>query len=898
MMGIEKKIGAIEFRILSPETIRKLSQIRVVTPDTYDDDGYPIEGGLMDLHMGVIDPGLRCKTCGGNIATCPGHFGHIELVRPVVHINYVKEIYLLLKATCNQCGRLLIPPEELEKYRRILSGEEEGDISEDEIFAIIEKAKKTHKCPHCGAKQEDITLVKPSMFYENGQRLFPTEIRRRLEKIPDDDLRLLGMNPDKARPEWGILTVLPVPPVQTRPSITLETGERSEDDLTHKLVDILRINQRLRDNIAAGAPQLIIEDLWDLLQYHVTTYFNNEVSGIPPARHRSGRPLKTLAQRLKGKEGRFRYNLSGKRVNFSARTVIGPDPYLDINEIGVPLDIAKILTVPEKVTEWNKDKVVEFIKRTEYPKAVYVIRPDGRRKVVTDNNREALLEEVDVGYTVERQLIDGDIVLFNRQPSLHRVSMMAHFVKVLPGKTFRLHPDDTNPYNADYDGDEMNLHVPQTEEAQAEALHLMIVQKQIISPRYGAPIIIPVHDYITGSYLLTEKKTVLSKPIATRILARGGIYELPKPDRKINGKPAWSGKLIFSQSLPKNLDLEYPAKICVGKNNCEYYQKNGTCEGCPLDAWVKIKNGVLESGVIDKVSLQGILLDTIYRRYGSTAAREFLNKGGKMALEAFMHLGFTASLDDSEAPEESKKEIKKILQKAQDEVNDLISKYRKGELERIPGKTLEDTLEDMIMAILGKARDDAGKVVAKYLPEDNAYLVMTRSGARGSMLNLTQMSGVVGQQAVRGKRILRGYKTKTLPHFKPDDMGVEARGFVASSFREGLSPIEYYFHAMGGREGLVDKGIRTAVSGYMQRRLINALLDFVVKDDITVRDATGTIAQFKYGEDGADPMLCYGDDAVKLKEIILLEQKEYEEMPDDDDEEVVEVSGDEGDNYE
>ncbi len=894
-MGVEKRIWAIDFGLLSPEMVRKLSQIRVVTPDTYDEDGYPIEGGLMDLHLGVIDPGLRCKTCGGTVATCPGHFGHIELVRPVIHIAYVKMIYTLLKATCSKCGRLLLSKEDIEKYKQLITGEKE--IDEDTAIEILEKAKKVGTCPHCGIKQKDIKLVKPMSFYEDDQRLFPTEIRRRLELIPDDDLKLLGLDPDVARPEWAILTVLPVPPAQTRPSITLETGERSEDDLTHKLVDILRTNQRLRDNISAGAPQLIIEDLWDLLQYHVTTYFNNEISGIPPARHRSGRPLKTLAQRLKGKEGRFRYNLSGKRVNFSARTVISPDPYININEVGVPRDIAKILTIPEYVTEWNIEKIKEFIKANDYPKALYVIRPDGRRKIVTDASKDTILEELAPGYIVERQLMDGDIVLFNRQPSLHRISMMCHVVKVLPGKTFRLHPVVCKPYNADFDGDEMNLHVPQTEEARAEALHLMLVQKQMISPRYGAPIIIGDQDFVTGAYLMTYENTSFPKYLATKILARAGITKLPKPDKKINGKPMWSGKLLFSQSLPKKLNLDYPARICVGKNKCEYFKKKGKCEGCPLDAWVKIRNGKLLSGVIDKVSFQGILVDTIFRKFGSSAAADFMNKSTKMALEALMHIGFTAAFDDTTPSIEAKRKVGEILSRAEKEVNKLIAKYKAGELERMPGKTVEETLEDMIMVILGKARDDAGNVIAEHLDKNNAYLIMARAGSRGSLLNVTQMSATVGQQAVRGKRILRGYRTKTLPHFKPGDIGPRARGFVRSSFRDGLDPIEYFFHAMGGREGLVDKGIRTSKSGYMQRRLINALQDFVVRNDKTVRDATDTIVQFAFGEDGADPMKCYGEYPVNIKETILLEQKEYEELPEEGEEEVVEEGG-EGGRYE
>lgn len=293
-------------------------------------------------------------------------------------------------------------------------------------------------------------------------KLTASEVRERLERISDEDAFVLGVNPEVARPEWLVLTVLPVPPVTVRPSITLDTGERSEDDLTHKLVDILRINQRLIENMEAGAPQLIVEDLWELLQYHVTTYFDNEASGVPPARHRSGRPLKTLAQRLKGKEGRFRSNLSGKRVNFSARTVISPDPNISINEVGVPEMIAKEVTVPAYVNDWNMDEMRTYIENgpNVHPGANYVIRTDGRKIRVYDETKDMILEKLEPGYIIERHLKDGDMVLFNRQPSLHRMSMMAHEVRVLPYKTFRLNLCVCPPYNADFDGDEMNMRFP------------------------------------------------------------------------------------------------------------------------------------------------------------------------------------------------------------------------------------------------------------------------------------------------------------------------------------------------------------------------------------------------------------------------------------------------------
>ncbi|MCX6803269.1 MAG: DNA-directed RNA polymerase subunit A', partial [Candidatus Diapherotrites archaeon] len=484
---IMKKIGSVEFNFLDPETVRKMSSIEIKTPETYDKDGYPMEGGLMDPHLGVINPGIKCKTCGQTMKNCSGHFGHLELERPVVHSEFGRRIELLMNATCKECGHLTINDEQIKKLQ-----EASGGKVVDYTKRIILKGKSVKKCPHCNALLFKTQLDKPTNFYYNKERIYPTQIREWVEKIPEEEIKLLGYELTRIRPEWFILTSLQVPPITIRPSITLESGIKSEDDLTHKLVDIIRINNRLKDNIEAGAPQLIIEDLWDLLQYHVTTYFDNNTAGVPPAKHRSGRPLRTIIQRLKGKKGRFRYNLTGKRVNHAARSIIVPDPYIGISELGVPEEAAKELTVPEFVTEWNLETVKKMVEKSDKP--VYVIRPNGTRRKVTEENREEIAKEVDIGYRVERNIQDGDIVLFNRQPSLHRISMMAHYARIMPGKVFRINPIVCPPYNADFDGDEMNCHVPQTEEGKAEALKLMLVRDQIISPRYGAPVIAPKED--------------------------------------------------------------------------------------------------------------------------------------------------------------------------------------------------------------------------------------------------------------------------------------------------------------------------------------------------------------------------------------------------------------------
>jgi len=447
-MPSPKRIGKIEFGLLSPKEIRTMSVRKIIWADTYDDDGFPYPQGLMDLNLGVIDPGLRCKTCDQKASECPGHFGHIELAKPVIHVGYTRLIRKLLRVTCRSCSRLLLSPEEIEKVVGT-----EDDLTGD--FLSEKDIKKERLCPHCGEQQLKINFEKPTTFSEifidDGKKiehkLTPADIRARMEKIPDEDLRHLGINPEVARPEWTILTVLPVPPVTMRPSIILENGQRSEDDLTHKLVDIIRINQRFKENQDAGAPQLIIEDLWELLQYHVTTYLDNEVAGCPPARHRSGRPLKTLSQRLKGKDGRFRGSLSGKRVNFSARTVISPDPNLSVIEVGIPLAVANEMTIPVQANPFNIEELRQMVRYGPFRASLsdpcganYVIRPDKRRIRLAEGNLETVAEMLEPGWTVERQIRDGDIVLFNRQPSLHRMSIMAHRVKVMDGRTFRLNP--------------------------------------------------------------------------------------------------------------------------------------------------------------------------------------------------------------------------------------------------------------------------------------------------------------------------------------------------------------------------------------------------------------------------------------------------------------------------
>ncbi|MBI1969336.1 DNA-directed RNA polymerase subunit A' [Candidatus Woesearchaeota archaeon] len=846
---VYKEVKSIVFGLFSPHTIKKMASAKIVTPELYDKEGYPVDGGLMDVRLGVIDPGLKCKTCGSKLKECIGHFGYIELARPIVHIKFVPLILGWLRATCRDCGRALLPKNKTEKVREEMKRLEKDESLEAVrrlIKAVMTTMKNINKCPHCKAKQYKISLEKPYTFLENEKRLSPIEIRTRLEKIPDEDCEVLGLKPQVARPEWTILTVMAIPPVTIRPSITLETGESSEDDLTHKLGDIVRINQRLFENINAGAPEIIIEDLWDLLQYHVTTFFDNDIAQLPPARHRSGQPLKTITERIKSKEGRIRHNLAGKRTNFSARTVISPDPMIGLNEVGVPKIIAMKLTVPERATEWNIAHLKKFVEKApdQYPSANYIVRPDGKKKKITTETREQLLEEIQPGYIIERHLMDGDIAVFNRQPSLHRMSMMCHRIRVLPYKTFRLNPAVCHPYNADFDGDEMNLHIPQTEEARAEAEILMEVQTQLISPRYGLTIIGCMQDAISGNYILT-KDLELSRKDAIALLIMVGeedLSRLPKKDTV-------DGREVFSALLPKDFDF-------VGQ----------TRKGDE----VIIKNGKLKKGYMDSHNLgqeSGLLLRIMVKQYGKDFTLQYLHKLFKLGIYTLDKYGFSTAISDTDLPAEANQKIQAILDRAEHDVDSLIEKYHDRDLETFPGKTLLETLELKILEVLNKARNEIGKVVTEYAKHDTGSGIMTRSGSRGNPINMAQMAACVGQQALRGKRIEKGYYNRTLSCFKENDLTPKARGFIRDGFKHGLTPSEFFFAAMTGRDSLMDTALRTPKSGYLYRRLANAMQDLKVEYDYTVRDASSRIIQFHYGEDGMDVAKTEGG-SINIKAII------------------------------
>jgi DNA-directed RNA polymerase subunit A' len=808
-----KSIKELDFGIMSAEKLQNIAVKEIDQAEVYDADGYPVEDGVMDPALGVIDPGMTCQTCGGKIRECKGHFGLITLSRPVVHVLYAKKVRNLLRFT---------------------NIHDDGSVScllKDEDKSL-RKSNRMTEDPETGEEVPDIDFDKPYTYYQDGEKITPQEIQKWLKQIPDEMAAKLGV--EGCRPEDLVLTHLPVPPVTMRPSITLETGERSEDDITHKLVDVIRINKRLQNNIEIEAPDFIIDDLHELLQYHVATLFYNDMSSVPPARHRSGRSLKSLIERVQGKQGRFRQNLIGKRVNFSARTVISPDPNLGINEVGVPNMVAKKLTVPVKITERNYETAMKWIENgpDTHPGANYVFQPDGNRRRLTDENLEEIKEAIEPGegWKVERHIKDEDTVLFNRQPSLHRMSIMAHKVKVLPYRTFRLNLNVCAPYNADFDGDEMNLHVPQTEEARAEADELMKVQEHVKSPKMGGPIVGMLQDYVSGLYLLTQPDKTVSREKAFNLLAEAGEHEKDLPEGE-----EISGRELVSIFIPDDISLT----INEGEDN-----------------EVVIENGELEEGVLDEDALGdygGEIIQQLSIEYGSDKVAEFLNRVSRVGAIFLTKRGFSIGLEDLEVSDEATEKIQEVIEESLDETEELLKEYEEGKMEAITGKTLEQSREIRITKALNTAFTEAGDIINEEFDESSSAYVMADSGARGSMQSLHTMAGIMGQNSVRDQRIERGYKQRTLSHFKKGELSAKSKGFVSSSILGGLDAQEMFFHQMSQRKALMDKSLRTKTSGYMYRRVSNALQDLKVEYDQTVRNAQGDIIQFRAGEDGIDP---------------------------------------------
>ncbi|XP_048486238.1 DNA-directed RNA polymerase III subunit RPC1 [Plutella xylostella] len=907
---VGKKISHVTFSVDSPSEIQKAAHLQVITKNLYAQDVQrkPATHGVLDRRMGTNQKDANCETCGLGLAECVGHFGFIELALPVFHVGYFRSVITILQTICKECAQVMLPDALKKTYRRKFQNPELTYLHKKTLrAAVFKKAKTCNKCPHCeslngvvkkspagilkivheryrGKKPTDPLVMRAlSAFHEakasNKElqtminsglitELSPLEVLTLFRRIPDADIPLLGMCAARSRPEHLILTRLPVPPVCVRPSVVSDIkAGTTEDDLTMKQSEILLINGVIATHIANGGKISLVQEDWDYLQLHVALYVHSDMAGIPLAMQPK-KPGRGLVQRLKGKQGRFRGNLSGKRVDFSSRTVISPDPNLHIQEVGVPVHVAKILTYPERVFPANLAWLRTLVRNgpDQHPGANYVQQKGAEHKrFLKYGNRDKLANDLKCGDIVERHLVDGDVVLFNRQPSLHKLSIMSHRARVQPQRTFRFNECVCTPYNADFDGDEMNLHLPQTEEARAEALILMGNKSNLVTPRNGELLIAATQDFITGGYLLTSRDTFLTRSqaeqLACCLLAPPDAalrVQLPPPALR---KPRllWTGKQIFSLIMKPN-------NKCEVKANLETKGKNytGNKDMCVQDGYVIIRNSSLICGSMDKSTLGSGTKTSIFyillRDWGEEHAVRAMWRLARMASLYMMNRGFSFGIIDVTPGKALIDAKNKLMESGYSKCDEYILEMQKGTLQSQPGCTQEETLEAVMLSELSSIRELAAKACFRELHETNAPRIMAQSGSKGSNINISQMIACVGQQALNGKRVPNGFEDRSLPHFERHSKIPAARGFVENSFYTGLTPTEFFFHTMGGREGLVDTAVKTAETGYLQRRLVKSLEDLVLHYDMTVRNATGEVVEFKYGSDGLDPTYMEGKD--------------------------------------
>jgi len=855
VQNVSSIIG-IQFSIMSPEEIRKSSVAHITDRNTYDNNR-PVIGGPFDSRMGVLEPGLICPTDGLDYMQTPGYFGHIELARPVFYIQYLTTVRKILGCVCIKCSKLLISKETNSRFMEMKS-----DQRWNNVFQYCSKIKRCGEDTHdgCGClqpkrikKQDMATLVAE---WENTEadegpegepkknltmHLIPEVVIKIFRRISDEDVSFMGFSPQFSRPDWMICQVLAVPPPAVRPSIKMDGQQRSEDDISHILVNIIKMNKTLQEKINDKSPQKVIDGWHDVLQYYVATQINNNIPGVGQVAQRSGRPLKSIMDRLNGKGGRVRGNLMGKRVDFSARSVITPDPNLSIRELGIPLKIAKNITKPITVNNLNKSFLSKLVRNgpDEYPGAKILEKKNGENISLRYADRENI--HIENGDIVHRHIMDGDGVLFNRQPTLHRMSMMCHIAKVMfQGDTFRMNVGDTKPYNADFDGDEMNLHMPQDEESEAELKNLAAVPFQIISPANNQSIIGIFQDSLLGSYQFTRVGVKFDSRAAMNLLM---ALDTVNESMFSNVDGNLSNFQILSQIMPP-LTLKYKKKSFGEKE--DYNTSNNVLE---------IRDGQYLRGQLDKTVLGSGTNGLIHRTcndFNNMTSAKFIDDLQNIITEYMKVSSYSVGISDLIANTETNNKIAEVIISKKTEVKGLIDQLHIGVFDNKTGKTNDIEFENQVSNILNRAINDAGKIGLESLSKDNRFVTMVNAGSKGQDINISQMTSCLGQQAIDGKRIPYGFDSRTLPHFTKYDDSPDARGFVESSFISGLRPEELFFHAMAGRIGLIDTAVKTSTTGYIQRRLIKGLEDLKVGYDMTVRNNKERIIQFAYGDDGVD----------------------------------------------
>ena len=837
----------IQFGILAPEEIRLRSVVEVTLSETYS-NGQPVPQGLFDQRMGSLDISTLCGTCNQLSTLCQGHSGHIELAKPVFNLKHLDVVKKVLKAVCYNCSALLANVE-LPDVRRAIYDRS----SARRLDAAVTKAN-TNKgvCLCCKRKQpekyvkppDDSWVLSAVIPLDAGDaeaaasaaasaaggsatggagagagadvgavleaptsvvRVFEAEdVQRILARITDVDCEALGFNVKACRPEWLIQTVQLVPSPIMRPSTQNDTKQRSDDDLTSILGEIVKHNNALRAAMASGSERQV-RDAHRLVQMYTSSFIDNQPgSGKLTVLSHTKRPLAGVCPRLRKKEGRMRNNLMGKRCDQTARAVITPDPLIGIDELGVPERIAMNQTFGEVVNEYNIAFLAELVARgpDKYPGATSVKR---HRDGFTDmtalrfggQNTAIDLQPGDVVY---RHLIDGDVILFNRQPSLHKMSMMAHRVRVMPHLTFRLNVCATTPYNADFDGDEMNTHNAQCVQTRSELNDLSAVKWLMINPKDCKPSIAPVQDCLLGLYRMTLGDVDISRRTFMNLMMKASRFggRLPKPG---GSGGAFTGRQATSVCLSPETHLEVPNDVfAAGK------------DGPDSPHIVSIRNGVHERGALTKrvfANASRSLMHAAWADEGPNAAVRLINDVQRLSNAWLRVNGFSVGVSDLVPSDDVARTVDANIAEMNREIDAKIAALHVNGLDNNSTLANGDFFETQLMNIAQGHDNATKKALSAELGDANRMMAPIRCKSKGDALNIQQMMTCVGQQHVDGRRIQADRNGRTMAHFACFDRSAAARGYVERSFIRGLTPTENFFHAIAGREGLIDTAVKS-----------------------------------------------------------------------------------------
>ena len=853
-------IHHIEFGLFRDGLKRQTSAVSnetsgIYMPDAYDATGNPVPNGVQDGRLGTTDIYRNCGTCGLSVNECPCHHGHCDLPVPIYSYIFMEKLKDVLSCMCHHCGKLLLQEDDAEVLMII-----KNTHGFERLDALKKKAKKRSSCLYCSTptptlkkETKDDGKIKIIAEYttesredgENGRvdekrkyvsTLMGSDALRIVKKLSDSDCKIIGINSDKQRPDDLIESVLCVAPPSIRPAVRngYLTSGSAEDDLTKESIEIIKRAGKVRKEMDKEQTERQLENIMNQifeLQYRYTVFQNNNSTNVPKSVHRNGsKATVSIAERLSGKKGRIRDNLDGKRVNWCARSVISSDSNIGIEEVTTPLKVAMTLTFPEKVTKFNIERLKKMVAngKYKYPGANSVIPykrfSDGIDRPIDLSLGTGRFYTIRIGDIVNRHMLPTDPVMFNRQPSLHRMSIMCHMPKINMNprcSTFGLNVNVTTPYNADFDGDEMNMTVPQNKQTQIEIRLIADVKKQIINPGNSMPVIKFKQDVPEAFYLMTAKNVTV--PWRDAMLMVASLKDFDKS--KIGKKDITTYKL-FSFILPKSIN---------------YYNEKMR---------IRIINGDLIEGTITNKILSSVLIKMIWDKHDSHETTKYINNANRLGEAYLLFKGQTLGYKDSVPSNEIIRKTYRNAYETEEKALHKITKY-----ENNPSYVDYETFENNIIATLRNVKADSGAICMESLTDENNFYTLIQSGAKGSSSNVGEIMGPKGQEFVRYKRIPKTVNGRTLPHVCFNDDTPEARGFIKCSYNQGVDPASFWFYHQGGREGLINTAIGTAETGYQQRRLTRLTDTFMIYYDGTVRSSGNIVIQLIYGDNGFDQTL-------------------------------------------